>query len=111
MKFQRRPDLSAELRINITLQAILSAGVYGARTRLAKQHSISRTTLYNWLFVVTLALEQLFATDEVSASSYPLTRDEAMLLLRLESNASIQSISDIFWTLDKLPLQAPILVI
>jgi hypothetical protein len=99
MKFQRRPDLSAELRINITLQAILSAGVYGARTRLAKQHSISRTTLYNWLFVVTLALEQLFATDEVSASSYPLTRDEAMLLLRLESNASIQSISDILTAL------------
>ena len=100
MKFQRRPDLSAELRINITLQALLSTGIYGARTRLAKQHSISRTTLYQWILITTLVLEQLFATDKASASSYPLTCDEAMLLLRLEGHVSIQGISNILTAME-----------
>ena len=95
MKFQRRSDLTPEIRIQITLEAILSAGRYGARSHLACQYQISRTLLYHWIASTMLVLQELFSTVDIVPTDNRLTENEVILLLRLEGRASIQSISDI----------------
>ena len=42
MKFMRRPDLDAQSRIQIVMQAWLNQGVYGKMTQLAQSYSNSR---------------------------------------------------------------------
>ncbi len=63
MKFMRRPDLDAQSRIQIVMQAWLNQGVYGKMTQLAQSYQISRTFLYQLLFVANLHLEMLFSDD------------------------------------------------
>ena len=65
MKFMRRPDLDAQSRIQIVMQAWLNQGVYGKMTQLAQSYQISRTFLYQLLFVANLHLEMLFSEDKL----------------------------------------------
>ena len=46
MKFMSRKDLDAQTRVEIVKAFIQGQGTYGAMTRLAYQHNISRTFLY-----------------------------------------------------------------
>ncbi len=60
MKFMRRPDLEPQTRIQIVMTAWLHQGVYGQMTNIAKFYQISRTFLYQLLFMANLQLETLF---------------------------------------------------
>ncbi len=51
MKFTRRPDLAPQTRIDIVMLAWLHQGVYGKMTAIAKCYQISRTFLYQLLFI------------------------------------------------------------
>jgi len=57
MKFTRRPDLAPQTRIHIVMLAWLHQGVYGKMTEIAQYYHISRTFLYQLLFVAHLHLE------------------------------------------------------
>ena len=105
MKFLRRPDLNTEIRINIVLVALFSQGAYGTITRLARKYNVSRTFIYELIWTANLVL-----TDAFSESDSPRKRlknvhliDKAILLLRLEGNCSIQSISNILETMGCRP--------
>jgi hypothetical protein len=102
MKFIRRPDLPPQTRIHIVMLAWLNQGVYGKMTQVANAYGISRTFLYQLLMAATLQLEVLFSTQHrlqsPAASLEPLA-----LLLRLEGNCSIASISAIFKRLGYQP--------
>jgi hypothetical protein len=82
--------------------AWLNQGVYGKMTQVANAYGISRTFLYQLLMAATLQLEVLFSTQHrlqsPAASLEPLA-----LLLRLEGNCSIASISAIFKRLGYQP--------
>ena len=60
MKFTRRPDLDAQTRIHIVMLAWLYQGFYGKMTQIAQSYQISRTFLYQLLFMANLQLETLF---------------------------------------------------
>jgi len=64
MKFVRRPDLDPQSRIHIVMLAWLNQGVYGKMTHIAQYYRISRTFLYQLLFVATLQLETLLSDEE-----------------------------------------------
>ena len=64
MKFTRRPDLDPQTRIQIVKLAWLHQGVYGKMTEIAKAYHISRTFLYQLLFMANLQLEILFSDDK-----------------------------------------------
>ncbi len=97
MKFLRRPDLDAEVRINIVLAAFFSRGVYGAITRLAKKYNVSRTFIYELIWAANQALTDAFNESDSQRKSLKNKQliDKSILLLRLEGNCSIQSISNI----------------
>jgi hypothetical protein len=59
----RRPDLDAQTRISIVMLAWLYQGVYGKMTQIAARYRISRTFLYQLLFVANLHLEVLFSPN------------------------------------------------
>ena len=64
MKFTRRPDLAPQTRIDIVRLAWLHQGVYGKMTAIAQYYKISRTFLYQMLFMVHLQLETLFSDEQ-----------------------------------------------
>ena len=64
MKFIRRPDLDPQTRIHIVMLAWLYQGVYGKMTEIANSYRISRTFLYQLLFVANLQLETLFSDEK-----------------------------------------------
>lgn len=94
MKFIRRPDLTPQTRIHIVMLAWLNQGVYGKMTQIAKAYSISRTLLYQLLLAATVQLEVLFS-DQHRLQSPAASLEPLALLLRLEGNCSIASISAI----------------
>jgi hypothetical protein len=102
MKFLRRPDLTPQTRIHIVMLAWLHQGVYGKMTQIAKAYGISRTMLYQLLLAATVQLEMLFSAPHRMPSSAALLEPLA-LLLRLEGNCSIASISTIFKRLGYQP--------
>ena len=65
MKFTRRPDLTPQTRIDIVMLAWLHQGVYGKMTAIATYYKISRTFLYQMLFMVHLQLETLFSDEQL----------------------------------------------
>ncbi|MBU2461509.1 hypothetical protein KKH65_01385 [bacterium] len=107
MKFIRRPDLDVQKRIEIAMSSLLNQGMYGYITYLSRAYKVSRTFVYQLLWAANFALMQEF---DVSACSNqkPLAVNEQVvdkniLLLRLEGNCSLQSISNILKALGHNP--------
>ena len=96
MKFIRREDLDVSIRINIAMLALACQGVYGARTALAQEYSISRTFLYQLLNTALFCLTELFSAESLERLPVNLLdADRAIVLLRLEGKVSIASIGEI----------------
>jgi len=84
MKFMRRPDLDPQTRIQIVMTAWLHQGVYGKMTNIAKFHQISRTLLYQLLFMANLQLETLFSDAKLLFQKDHGHLEQLLVLLRLE---------------------------
>jgi hypothetical protein len=96
LKFIRREDLDVSIRINIAMLALACQGVYGARTALAQEYSISRTFLYQLLNTALFCLTELFSAESLERLPVNLLdADRAIVLLRLEGKVSIASIGEI----------------
>src|SRR2546422_7143893 len=102
MKFIRRPDLTPQTRIHIVTLAWLNQGVYGKMTQIVKAYRISRTLLYQLLLAATVQLEVLFS-EQHRLQSPAASLEPLALLLRLEGNCSIASISAILKRLGYQP--------
>src|SRR2546426_10374101 len=103
MKFMRRPDLDPQTRIQIVIQAWLNQGVYGQMTHIAKYYQISRTFLYQLLLAAHLQLEVLFSDEKLLFQRDHRHLEQLLLLLRLEGNCSLLSISSILKALEYHP--------
>lgn len=103
MKFTRRPDLDPRARIHIVMVAWLYKGVYGKMTQIAKDHRISRTFLYDLIFVANLHFEMLFSAQLPPVETGHRHLEQLVLLLRLEGKCSITSISSILQALGHQP--------
>ena len=103
MKFTRRPDLSPQTRIHIVMLAWLHQGVYGKMTEIAKAYQISRTFLYQLLFMANLQLETLFSDEKLLFQKDHRHFEQLLLLLRLEGKCSLLSIASILKALEYHP--------
>jgi hypothetical protein len=103
MKFTRRPDLDPQTRIHIVMLAWLYQGVYGKMTQLAHYYQISRTFLYQLIFMANLQLEMLFSDEKLLFQKDHQHFEHLLLLLRLEGNCSLLSISSILKALEYHP--------
>src|SRR4029453_2441532 len=102
MKFVRRPALTPQTCSQIVMLAWLNQGVYGKMTQIAQAYRISRTLLYQLLLAATVQLDVLFS-DKHRMPSAASSLEPLALLLRLEGNCSIASISAIFKRLGYQP--------
>jgi hypothetical protein len=103
MKFIRRQDLDPQTRIEIVKAAWLYQGVYGKMTQIAQAYQISRTFLYQLILTVNLQLEVLFSDAKVLFQNDHQHLEQLLLLLRLEGNCSLLSISSILQALEYHP--------
>jgi hypothetical protein len=103
MKFMRRPDLDPRTRIQIVLTAWLHQGVYGKMTQIAQYYQISRTFLYQLLFVANLHLETLFSDEKPLFQKDHRHVEQLILLLRLEGKCSLLSMASIVQALEYHP--------
>ena len=103
MKFIRRQDLDPQTRIEIVKAAWLYQGVYGKMTQIAHAYQISRTFLYQLILTVNLQLEVLFSDEQVLFQNDHQHLEQLLLLLRLEGNCSLLSISSILQALEHHP--------
>jgi hypothetical protein len=103
MKFTRRQDLDPQTRIEIVKQAWLYKGIYGKMTQIALAYQISRTFLYQMILAANLHLEVLFSDEKVLFQNDYQHLEQLLLLLRLEGNCSLLSISSILKALDYHP--------
>ena len=103
MKFTRRPDLDPQTRIQIVMTAWLHQGVYGKMTQIAQYYQISRTFLYQLLFVANLHLETLFSDEKLLFQKEHRHLEQLILLLRLEGKCSILSIASMLKALEYHP--------
>ena len=103
MKFTRRPDLAPQTRIEIVKLAWLYQGVYGKMTEIAQSYQISRTFLYQLLLMANLQLETLFSDEKLLLQKDHRHLDQLLLLLRLEGNCSLLSMSSILKALEYHP--------
>ena len=99
MKFQRRNDLTFEMRLSIACIALVSKQ-WGIISQLAKTYAISRTFVYMLQANLDNALDGMFQVNEQPdkelATDYMVQSATAdMLLYRLEGKCSIPAISDI----------------
>ena len=103
MKFTRRPDLAPQTRINIVMLAWLHQGVYGKMTEIAQCYQISRTFLYQLLFMANLQLATLFSDEKLLLQKDHRHFEQLILLLRLEGTCSLLSIAAIVKALEYHP--------
>src|SRR5216684_5092255 len=103
MKFTRRPDLAPQTRIDIVMLAWLHQGVYGKMTDIAQCYQISRTFLYQLLFLANLQLETLFSDEKLLFQKDHRHLEQLLLLLRLEGKCSLLSIASIVKALEYHP--------
>jgi len=103
MKFTRRADLDPQTRIHIVMLAWLGQGVYGKMTEIANTYLISRTFLYQLLLAANLQLEMLFSDERRLFQQEHQQVEQLLLLLRLEGNCSLLSISAILKALHYRP--------
>ena len=96
MKFVRRPDLTTATRIHIAMLALLCQGTYGGMSELANQYAISRTFLYQLLNSAVLYLSICFSDCQPAEKPRTDRHWHALvLLLRLEGQCSLSSITEI----------------
>jgi hypothetical protein len=91
------------MRIHIVRLAWLHQGAYGKMTQIAQYYHISRTFLYQLLFVVNLQLETLFSDEKRLVQHAQHHVEQLVLLLRLEGKCSIPSLSSILKVLQYHP--------
>jgi len=103
MKFTRRPDLEPQTRIEIVNLGWLYQGVYGKMTAIAQYYQISRTFLYQLLLMANLQLETLFSDEKLLFQKDHRYLGQLLLLLRLEGNCSLLSMSSILKALEYHP--------
>ena len=103
MKFIRRPDLDPRTRIHIVMLAWLHQNVYGKMTEIAHSYQISRTFLYQLIFLANLQLETLFSDEKLLLQTDHRHFDQLLLLLRLEGKCSLLSIAAIVKALEYHP--------
>jgi hypothetical protein len=103
MKFTRRRDLDPQTRIDIVKHVWLHQGIYGKMTQIAQDYHISRTFLYQLSWAAKHHLEELFSDSQHLVEPPDFLIEPWMLLLRLEGNCSIPSISSIFKHFDSQP--------
>ena len=103
MQFVRRPDLDPQTSIQIVMLAWLNQGIYGKMTHIAQYYRISRTFLYQLLFVANLQLEMLFSDEKRHWQQDQRHVEQLIVLLRLEGKCSIPSISSILTHLGYQP--------
>jgi hypothetical protein len=83
--------------------AWLHQGVYGKMTEIAQYYRISRTFLYQLIFMANLQLETLFSDEKLLFQKDPRHLDQLLLLLRLEGKCSLLSIAAIVKALEYHP--------
>jgi len=103
MKFTRRPDLDPQTRIEIVKNVWINQGIYGRMTQLAQEYDISRTFLYQLNWAARHHLEDLFSDPTHLVESPNLPLESWILLLRLEGNCSIPSLSAILQRMEYRP--------
>jgi hypothetical protein len=103
MKFTRRRDLDPQTRIDIVKHVWLHQGIYGKMTQMAQAYPISRTFLYQLSWAARHHLEDLFSDPQHRVEPPDFLLEPWMLLLRLEGNCSIPSLSSIFKHFDYQP--------
>ncbi|HEY6407894.1 MAG TPA: hypothetical protein VIY29_10550 [Ktedonobacteraceae bacterium] len=103
MKFTRRPDLDAQTRIPIVMLAWLYQGFYGKMTQIAQSYQISRTFLSQLIFLANLQLEMLFSDAKLLLQKDHQHFEQLLLLLRLEGNCALLSMSSILKALEYHP--------
>lgn len=99
MKFQRRKDLTLEIRLLIAFIA-LTDNKWGVITRLAKRYAISRTFVYMLQEQLHVAIDSCFNVPEELPKKEFIAESknkslELALMLRLEGKCSIPSIGEI----------------
>jgi hypothetical protein len=103
MKFTRRRDLDPQTRIDIVKHVWIHQGIYGKMTQIAQEYHISRTFLYQLTWAAKRHLEDLFSDPQPLVEPPDFLLEPWMLLLRLEGNCSIPSMSSIFKHFDYQP--------
>lgn len=99
--YQRRKDLTASVRLCIATMAFLHRGVWGAITRLAKDHGISRQMVYMLLWQLQAVFEPLKKQDTPVADTHrhstqtTVMWDKLVLTLRLQGCCSIGDLSSV----------------
>jgi len=97
IKFVRRDDLNATIRFSIAIEGLYAQlnKVWGASTRIAREHKVSRTFLYSLTASLKEAGEFLFGERSLSnvASLQREMAIQTMLSLRLEGGSSHNNIS------------------
>ena len=103
MKFTRRPDLDPQTRIDIVKDVWIHQGLYGKMTQIAQEYHISRTFLYQLSWAAKHHLEDLFSDPSHLIEPPDFLLEPWILLLRLEGQCSIPSMSSIFKPFDSQP--------
>ena len=103
MKFTRRPDLDPQTRIEIVKHVWVHQGIYGKMTQLAQEYQISRTFLYQLSWAARHHLEDLFSDPQPLVEPIDLPLESWIVLLRLEGNCSIPSLSAILKRMEYRP--------
>lgn len=103
MKFTRRHDLDPQTRIDIVKHVWVHQGIYGKMTQIAQEYHISRTFLYQLSWAARRHLEDLFSDPQYLVEPPERLLEPWMLMLRLEGNCSIASLSSIFKHFDYQP--------
>jgi hypothetical protein len=103
MKFTRRHDLDPQTRINIVKDVWIHQGIYGKMTQIAQDYHISRTFLYQLSWAAQSHLEALFSDPNHLIQPPDFLIEPWILMLRLEGNCSLPSMSSIFKRFDYQP--------
>ena len=103
MKFTRRHDLDPQTRIEIVKDVWINQGIYGKMTQMAQDYHISRTFLYQLSWAAKHHLEELFSDPQYLIEPSDFLLEPWILVLRLEGQCSIPSISSIFKHFDYQP--------
>jgi len=96
MKFTRRHDLNPQTRIEIVKDVWINQGLYGKMTQIAQDYHISRTFLYQLSWAARYPLEDLFSDPQYLSEPPDFLLEPWILVLRLEGQCSIPSISSMF---------------
>src|SRR3989449_9900621 len=81
----------------------LFRSVYGKMTQIAHSYQISRTFLYQLIFMANLQLETLFSDEKLLFQKDHRHLEQLLLLLRLEGKCSLLSIASIVQALEYHP--------